>query len=186
MRAKPALVYSDDKGGSWSEAVRVTDHQFDDDFPFLLQRHDGTYLLVWTRLDRAKGSFLSNKTSETLYATSKNGIQWDRPVSVTNDTDIQYLDILPTAYETKDDCYIVWVTWHRATPNDADAVEVPLSDARAERAARLVKGFSVRVVPAAGEKFIAFYVHDEIEKETDKGDNNDVYYQFFQRVPGGK
>ena len=106
---------------------RLTDHQFDDDFPFLLQRRDGTYLLVWTRLDREKGSFLSNKTSETFYATSKYGIQWNRPVSVTNDTDIQFLDILPTAYETKDDCYIVWVTWHRATPNDADAVEVPLS-----------------------------------------------------------
>jgi hypothetical protein len=142
--------------------------------------------LVWTRLDKEKGSFLTNRTSETFYATSKNGTQWDRPVAVTNDTDALYLDILPTAYEAKDDCYIVWVTWHRVTPNDADAVEVPLSDARGERAAPLVKGFSIRVLPADDGKFIVFYVHDDGERKAGKKPNHDVYYQFFKRVSRGQ
>lgn len=157
------------------EETRLTSSPVNDEDASIIRARDGE-----------KGSFLTNKTSETYYATSKDGIEWDEPVAVTNDTDHPYLDILPTAYETKDDCYIVWVTWHRVTPNDADAVEVPLSDARGERAAPFVKGVSVRVVPADEEKFIVFYVHDETEKETDKGDNHDVYYQFFERVPGVK
>ncbi|MFH1920643.1 MAG: hypothetical protein ABIP48_12240 [Planctomycetota bacterium] len=58
--------------------------------------------------------------------------------------------------------------------------------AEVKRATAPVKGFSVRVVPAEEERFIVFYVHDEIEEKTDKGENSDVYYRFFERVPAGE
>lgn len=172
------LTYSDDNGRSWSDPIQLTDHQFDDDFPYMLQMRNGKYLLVWCRFNSKKGSFLSNNTSDIHYATSNDGITWSRPVLVTNDKDKSYLDILPMIYEAKNNYYIVWVTYNRLSRNKGEAVEVPLSNPNMENVAHFADGYSVRVVPAQGGKYIMFYVTDAV----DKGGQKDIFFQFFQRT----
>ena len=107
-----------------------------------------------------------------------DGITWSRPVLVTNDKDKSYLDILPMIYEAKDNYYIVWVTYNRLSRNKGEAVEVPLSNPNMENVAHFADGYSVRVVPAQGGKYIMFYVTDAM----DKGGQKDIFFQFFRKT----
>jgi hypothetical protein len=86
-------------GRVWSEPRRVYDSAAEDYNPSLLQTRDGVFHLAWCQLQRKEGR------TDVWYMRSRDGRQWDKPISITN----RGVDWAPAIYEdTSGALRILW------------------------------------------------------------------------------
>ena len=107
------VMFSDDRGGSWSTPQQITHDPGEDDLPFLAQRADGTYALVWSRYDGREGqNWVTNHTADILSASSPDGLTWSAPRYITHDPPAQpHLDSLPSLFrDAQGTDYVIWTT----------------------------------------------------------------------------
>ena len=76
-------------GRAWSEARRITEGPAENYNPAMIQTRDGVFHLVWCQLLRKEGR------TDVWYARSRDGRQWDKPMSITN----RGVDWAPALYE---------------------------------------------------------------------------------------
>ncbi|HVE87160.1 MAG TPA: sialidase family protein [Myxococcales bacterium] len=145
-------------GTGWSAPQRlsgVNDDATHNTFPFVVQREDGQFLMVWTRY-RASASadvlaVLSEASTETMTSTSSNGIDWAEPVPVSSGGG-QSVDVFPSLYPdaARSSWTALWLTARQGAPS-GDVVEVALDGALpAEPTARPeITGYSPRAAPLA-------------------------------------
>lgn len=166
------------ESSGWSSPHQVTDSSADDDFPFVLRMTDGNFLLVWTRLSTG-GSFVTDEESEIYYAVSRDLVNWGEPVRFTDDGDARFIDVLPTAYNTKKGVHIAWTSNRNDTYGDI--VDAPLADPKNQVLLTNSPGedYSPKIVATSNpELFLMAWVSD---RDGDSS-NRDIYVQQF-RLP---
>jgi hypothetical protein len=105
LGGKTLRIYvSENSGNGWGPPRRlngVNDDASHDTFPFVVQREDGTFLMVWTRYSASASNdvlaVLSDTTTQTMASTSANGLDWEAPVVVSAGGD-GAVDALPSLY----------------------------------------------------------------------------------------
>ncbi len=165
------IINSKNGGASWSAPVPIITHGFEDDFPYLLQKNDGTYLMVWSRYDGKDGTFyLSNPKSEIMHATSGDGIAWSDAIQITEEVEgKQYVNILPTIYQDGTNFYIAW-TSNRLNFR-GNNVEILFGSLG--KPYSLSDGFFPRIVPTKDGKLHMYWIGGDES-------NRDIFYQIFR------
>jgi hypothetical protein len=162
------LYVSENAGSGWSAPRRlngVNDDATHNTFPFVVQRVDGRFLMVWTRYSASASSgvltVLSERSTETMASSSSNGIDWDPPVLVSSASGEGAVDALPTLYP--DLARASWTAlWLTAAPGSSSGkvVEAPLTDlvpgATVDRPE--ITGYSPRVAPLDDGRSLAVWV----------------------------
>lgn len=154
------LYVSENAGSGWSPPQRlngVNDDATHNTFPYVVQREDGRFLMVWTRYAGAASSgvltVLSEPSTETMMSTSANGIDWDAPVLVSSASGDKAVDALPTLYPdfARASWTALWLTAAQGA-STGSAVEAPLTDSTAGVATARpeITGYSPRVAPLDG------------------------------------
>ncbi len=116
------MVSSRDQGANWSEPQQITNAMEEDDFPYLAQETSGDYLLTWTRFRRGwMGSWLPNKTAETVLSRSTQGIEWSPPQALTHDL---FPDAFPVIFSDPSNRqeYAAWTTTRFSSQGDIAAL----------------------------------------------------------------
>lgn len=168
-------------GATWSSPVQLTTNLFQDNLPFLFQKKDSSFILIWQRYNNGPYNYLSN-TSEIYYKTSPDGITWSVENKITNDISVLYTDAFPSAYQNPltSEVYINWTT-NRFSPQ-GNNVELSLSaivsGSSGNTATQIsCNGYYARVIPAdtAGQ-FIMTWVADP-----DFNNVRDIYSRFLNK-----
>jgi hypothetical protein len=112
------LIRSTDGGNTWSNPIQITNHPSHDNMPFMFQRSDSTFILVWQRYPGPEFPYLNNNC-EIYYSTSPDGMAWSNPDSITYDTGPNYADVVPAIYTDglTGEIYFTW-TSNRFSPGN--------------------------------------------------------------------
>lgn len=148
---------NDGSGSGWSAPRRLSggvndDAGSHDTYPFVVQREDGRFLMVWTRY-RASASadvlaVLSERSTETMLATSPDGLDWTEPVLVSPGGD-GTIDVFPSLYPDAARSSW-WALWLSAAPGAAsgESVEAALDGALPSSSARPeITGYTGKAAP---------------------------------------
>ena len=145
------IVQSKDGGKTWQEPIQVTKHKNHDDLPDIVQKPDGTFLVVWTNYVPGKADYLS-KTADIYYATSKGGRIWSEPIAITKNS---HTDTIPEIFSNLDqsEFFVAWCS--------ANGVwDLPLSDLEAEPKHLLGSkpgGYSPSVLPLTDKHYLVVW-----------------------------
>lgn len=106
------MVSSRDGGNTWTDPRQLTFSTIADDYPFLAQLENYTYILTWTRYTPQGESALStNPTAEIVYSTSIDLLNWSDPVVISApDPEQKVTDVYPIIFEHKNSVYISWTS----------------------------------------------------------------------------
>jgi len=163
------LYVCENAGSGWGPPQRlngVNDDATHNTFPFVVQREDGRFLMVWTRYSGSASSdvltVLSEPSTETMMSTSSNGIDWDAPVLVSAESGDGAVDALPSLYAdfTGASWTALWLTAAEGS-SAGSAVEAAVADSAVGAAAARpeITGYSPRVVPLdGGGRFLGVWV----------------------------
>jgi len=167
---KVLRIYASENAGSgWGSPRRlngVNDDATHNTFPFVVQREDGRFLMVWTRYSGSASSdvltVLSEPSTETMMSTSANGIDWDAPVLVSAASGDGAVDALPSLYAdfTRASWTALWLTAAKGSSTGSTveaAVDGSVVGAAAARPE--ITGYSPRVAPLDGSgRFLGVWV----------------------------
>ena len=154
------LYVSVNAGTGWALPQRlngVNEDATHNTYPFVVQRADGRFLMVWTRYRAEAGSdvlaVLSEPTTETMTSTSADGIDWTEPVQVSPGGG-QSIDVFPSLYPdaSRSSWTALWLTAPRGS-SSATTVEAALDAALPAAAERPeITGYTGKAAPldAAG------------------------------------
>lgn len=106
------LVSSDDNGNTWTDPKQITHTKSADDYPFLAQQDDGTYLLTWTRYTpQGEPAFATNPTSEIVLSTSNDTLNWSSPIVISSeDQKHKVTDTYPIIYKHNKKYFVSWTS----------------------------------------------------------------------------
>jgi hypothetical protein len=150
------LYVSENAGSGWGLPKRLNganDDATHNTFPFVVQRADGTFLMVWTRYSASASSdvltVISDPSTETMMSTSPNGVDWDAPALVSEGAGTA-VDALPSLYPdfTRASWTALWVTAAKGSSSGATveaSLAGPLPAAATTRPE--LTGYSSRVEP---------------------------------------
>lgn len=123
-------IHSSDGGDNWTHPTQLTNHPEQDAMPYLHQRTNGTYFMVWQRYSTPIFQYVTD-SSDIWYATSPDGLNWSTPDSITYDTTIRHVEILPAIYEDAA-TQKLYFTWTGARYNPLGSImHFALSDLQA-------------------------------------------------------
>lgn len=105
-------------GTGWSAPRRlqgVNPGSTHNTFPHVVQRADGMFLMTWTRYEAGPidpSQSLSERSTDTLWATSTDGVNWTLPTVVSDNDTLANIDVLPTLYQesTGNNWIVTWLT----------------------------------------------------------------------------
>lgn len=102
-------LHSSDGGNNWTNPVQLTNHPEQDGMPFLYQRMNGSYFMVWQRYSTPIFQYVTD-SSDIWYAHSTDGLNWSAPDSVTFDLATRHVEILPAMFEDSvtQELYFTW------------------------------------------------------------------------------
>ena len=131
-------------GAGWLPPVALTgiDSTQNDAFPHVVERAPGSFLMTWTRYDRAQGENAFDPSAETMLSTSPDGLSWTPPRVVSGPSPAK-TDVLPWLYPDHSGASwsVVWV-------NEDGVVTVPIDGTYPADAAILdIAGYSPRILP---------------------------------------
>ncbi|MEE8606051.1 MAG: exo-alpha-sialidase [Nitrospiraceae bacterium] len=106
---------SNDNGRHWSPPHQLTRSPKEDDFPHVLVAPGGERILVWTRYRSGSPlmSYPADASAEIVKATSRDGLRWSRPVTVSPaDPAAAYMDFLPFLFPDHNGrrVYVSWTS----------------------------------------------------------------------------
>jgi len=131
-------------GAGWHAPVPLTglDSTQNDTFPHVVERVPGSFLMTWTRYDRAQGENAFHPSAETMLSTSVDGIAWT-PAQVASGPSPTRTDVLPYLYS--DHSATIWsVLW----VNEDGVVTLPVDGTFPRDLESLdLSGYSVRLAP---------------------------------------
>lgn len=176
-------IHSSDGGTNWTNPVQLTNHPEQDAMPYLYQHSNGTYFMVWQRYSTPLFQYVTD-SSDIWYATSQDGLNWSTPDSVTYDTAIRHLEILPAIYEDEG-TQKLYFTWTGARYNPLGSImRFALSELQAgqlgDQATEIsCGGYFGRVHPTdTACKSHVFFISDR-----DGDMNRDISHTFFINCP---
>ena len=131
-------------GAGWGAPVPLTGlgSSANDAFPHVVERAPGSFLMTWTRYDRAQGENYLHPSAETMISTSADGLSWT-PARVVSGPSPAKIDVLPFLYP--DHSGTAWsVLW----VNDDGVVTLPVDGSFPQDLAVLdIPGYSPRLAP---------------------------------------
>lgn len=158
------IYVSINPGTGWSFPQRVTGEVNQDathnTYPFVVQRADGQLVMTWTRYAATAPSdplqVIRERTTETMVATSMDGVSWTGAAAVTSNTEV---DVFPSLY--LDPAGAGWnVLWLSGAGGTGATVEAPAAGPYDTTARPEIHGYTARVVPTAtAGTFLAAWVN---------------------------
>jgi hypothetical protein len=144
-------------GAGWSAPRRLAGMNPDtshNTYPHVVQRDDGLFVMAWTRYD-ASAPFdvlrvIQEPSTDTMMATSSDGIHWSAPVAVSDDASNAAVDVFPHLYVDQEHTLsALWIT--TAGAPSGRSVERPVGDSGlGPLAARPeIAGYSGRILATA-------------------------------------
>ena len=173
-------IKSSNGGATWTSPVQIINHPFHDLAPFVLQKYDSSYVMVWQHFHDTLISYLSDST-EIFYSTSADGENWSTPSNLTLDpTNAKRVDALPIIYadSPNNDYYISWTsTRHTIYGGTAQlslsAIENGANGSNSIQIPGI--GYSPRIISTGtAGKFLMIWVSDPNGDE-----KRDIYHQFI-------
>jgi hypothetical protein len=144
-------------GNDWSAPARligVNPDESHNTYPHVIQDDDGDFAMTWTRYDSTAPSdvlqVIMETSTETMYATSADGVTWSTPVELSGGDTEGAIDVFPWLHTNHagDQHYVTWLS---ATMASAATWEMPVNgtypDDRVERDE--LEGYTARVVATA-------------------------------------
>ncbi len=107
------------RGGSWGAPTLlagVNDADHHNTYPFVLQDGSGAFWLVWTRYPATSGNdilqVIVEPATDTLFATSTDGISWTAPVMTSDSGAGPATDVFPTIFVDREEGskHVAWLT----------------------------------------------------------------------------
>lgn len=106
-------------GNSWSAPARLPDVINPDTshntYPHVIQDDNADFAMTWTRYDAAASSdvlaVLSEPSTETMYATSSDGLSWSTPVELSGGASEGAIDVFPYLHvEHSGEKHVTWLS----------------------------------------------------------------------------
>lgn len=91
-------------GAGWSRPQRLNGVNLgntQNNFPHVVQRADGQFLMAWTRYESGvvdPTASTKELSSDTLWASSPDGLNWNVPTVLSDNDTLAALDVLPSLY----------------------------------------------------------------------------------------
>jgi hypothetical protein len=121
--------------GGWHAPVPVTglDSTQNDTFPHVVERVPGSFLMAWTRYDRAQGENAFTPSAETMLSTSTDGLAWTA-VRVASGPSPTRTDVLPWLFLDGSAWWVLWLNEDGVVtlpvdgglfPGDLEVLDIP-------------------------------------------------------------
>jgi hypothetical protein len=113
-----------------------------DTFPHVVERAPGSFLMTFTRYDRAQGANAFDPSAETMLSTSADGLTWT-PARVVSGPSLTKTDVLPWLYAEQSGSAwsVLWV-------NEDGVVSLPIDGRFPQDLKPLdIPGYSPRLLP---------------------------------------
>ena len=91
---------------NWGEKIKVTDDEFEDIFPSLIQDLNGKYWIAWTSSMNNNGISISNSSNDILISSSVNLLDWTTPQYIMKDN---FVDMTPSLIQDSNGKF--WIVW---------------------------------------------------------------------------
>ncbi len=141
------VVRSTDSGQSWQSPEKlegVNAEKLYDDYPYVVLKDDGEWMLVWTRY-RKPFVGLFDKSMDIFLAKSSDGIHWNNPVNLTEGEGPNVTDVLPALYKRHDGGWSL--SWTTSFENPRGAiVSRPLEATNSDLKFLQKGGYSARII----------------------------------------
>jgi hypothetical protein len=144
-----AVVHDGDDWGAPVLLDGVSSDVDHDTFPSVVEASPGQYLMAWTRYDLVEGGNLFNATTDTMLASSSDGLAWSAPVVLSDDDQTPAIDVFPYLYpdHARERWSALWMT-ARVGATEATVVDLPTDGAFPTDLGTLdLPGYTPRVAP---------------------------------------
>jgi len=172
------VAESEDSGDTWSfpQALpELSSNAEHEKLPYAMRNGDDI-ALTWVRHTNTGQFSWEDPTSDVFYATSSDGLVWSAPTTVTDDDDVEVLDLFPSIYSSlSDESFLTWVSTAGAKPQSVSLSVTKLDNYPSGTVDLPVEPQQPRIASTnTPDVYIGVWVQGEVGEE-------DIYYRFFEK-----